>query len=121
MSRVSRGRQDYFSILGLENGTVKGEIKRAYRQLAKKYHPDINPSPDAHDKFIEITEAYEILMNSDVQVYYVDQETEMDAETLRAEYEKLRREARENARRYARMKYEKFQQEQEAFKKKWLA
>ena len=55
--------KDYHKILGLKQDATPDDIKQAYRAMAKKYHPDINKDPDAHDLFIEITEAYEILMN----------------------------------------------------------
>lgn len=51
----------YYRILGLNIGASEREIKRAYRNLAKLYHPDMNPSEAAHQKFLQITEAYEIL------------------------------------------------------------
>jgi hypothetical protein len=109
--------KDYFKILELEKDAGPDEIKRAYRQLAKKYHPDINKAPDAHEQFIKITEAYEILINQDLHEYYYHRETARDHGFMREQYEKARQEARESARRYARMKYEKFVREQEAFKK----
>jgi hypothetical protein len=109
--------KDYHKILGLNKDAGRDDIKRAYRQLAKKYHPDINKSPDAHDKFIMITEAYEILTNHDLYEYYSRRQTTRDTGTMRDQYEKAREEAREGARRYAKMKYEKFIREQEAFKK----
>ena len=109
--------KDYHKILGLEKDAGPEDIKRAYRQLAKKYHPDINHAPEAHDQFIRITEAYEILINSDLHEYYFHRESTRDTGFMRARYEKAREEAREEARRYARMKYEKFIREQEAFKK----
>lgn len=109
--------KDYYKILGLEKDAGPDDIKKAYRQLAKKYHPDINKAPDAHDQFIKITEAYEILINRDLHEYYFHREASRDPGFMRAQYEKAREEARENARYYARMKYEKFIREQEAFKK----
>ena len=109
--------KDYHKILGLKKDAGPDEIKRAYRQLAKKYHPDINKAPDAHDQFIKITEAYEILIHRDLHEYYFHRKTTRDPGFMHAQYEKAREEARENARRYARMKYEKFIREQEAFKK----
>lgn len=54
--------EEYYLKLGLPNGSSKEEVKRAYRQLVKRVHPDINPSENAHKQFIELTEAYEILM-----------------------------------------------------------
>ena len=47
-------KRDYYEVLGLSKGASQDEIKRAYRQLAKKYHPDINKEPGAEDKFKEI-------------------------------------------------------------------
>ncbi len=108
---------DYHKILGLKKDAGPDDIKRAYRQLAKKYHPDINKSPDAHDQFIKITEAYEILINMDLNEFYFHRETTRDHGFMQAQYDKAREEARERGRHYARMKYEKFILEQEAFKK----
>lgn len=53
--------KNYFQILGLEPNANKEQIKKAYRTLALRYHPDRNPSADAAAKFIEINEAYEVL------------------------------------------------------------
>ncbi len=54
-------KRDYYEVLGLQKGASDDEIKKAYRKLSKKYHPDINKEPDAEAKFKEISEAYEIL------------------------------------------------------------
>lgn len=54
-------RKHYLQILGLPETATKDDIRKAYRQLAKKYHPDISKEQDAHKKFIAITEAYDYL------------------------------------------------------------
>lgn len=53
--------KDYYKILGVDRNASDDEIKRAYRKLALKYHPDKNPEKDASDRFKEINEAYEVL------------------------------------------------------------
>lgn len=53
--------KDYYNTLGIMKDASDDDIKRAYRKLAMKYHPDKNKSPDAEDKFKEVAEAYEIL------------------------------------------------------------
>jgi curved DNA-binding protein len=53
--------QDYYKTLGIEKNARQDEIQRAYRKLARKYHPDINRSSDAEDTFKHINEAYEVL------------------------------------------------------------
>jgi len=54
-------KRDYYEVLGLAKGASADEIKRAYRKLAKKYHPDVNKEADAEAKFKEVSEAYEVL------------------------------------------------------------
>ena len=53
--------KDYYPPLGVRPDATVLLIKKAYRKLAKQYHPDVNDSPDAADRFREITEAYYIL------------------------------------------------------------
>jgi hypothetical protein len=55
---------DYYELLGLHADSSVEEIKKAYRKKARLYHPDINPSTDARDMFIRITEAYDFLITN---------------------------------------------------------
>ena len=52
---------DYYGTLGVDRDSSFDEIKKVYRKLAREYHPDVNPDPNASEKFKEITTAYEIL------------------------------------------------------------
>ena len=56
--------KDYYKILGLSKGASDDDIKKAYRKLALKYHPDKNKDPSAEEKFKEVAEAYEILSDA---------------------------------------------------------
>ena len=63
-------RKDYYKILGVEKGSDAEAVKKAYRQLAMKYHPDQNPDKDSEEKFKEISEAYEVLSDPDKRQRY---------------------------------------------------
>ena len=62
--------KDYYSILGVDKTASDDEIKSAYRRLAKKYHPDLNKTEEAANKFKEINEAYEVLGDSKKRANY---------------------------------------------------
>ena len=61
---------DYYEILGVTRNADKEELKRAYRRLARKYHPDVNKDPEAEDRFKEINRAYEALSEPELKSRY---------------------------------------------------
>ena len=63
-------KRDYYEVLGVPRTAPKDEIKDAYRKLALQYHPDRNKSPDAEEKFKEISEAYAVLSNEEKRTQY---------------------------------------------------
>ena len=63
-------KRDYYEVLGISKSASKDEIKKAYRKLAKKYHPDVNKEEDATEKFKEVQEAYEVLSDDQKRAQY---------------------------------------------------
>src|SRR5205085_7830157 len=64
-------KRDYYEVLGVDRSVSEEEIKRAYRKLAVKFHPDKNPdNPHAEEKFKELGEAYDVLMDADKRAAY---------------------------------------------------
>ncbi len=61
---------DYYQILGVSRDAEKSDVKKAYRKLARKYHPDVNQAANAEDKFKEVNEAYEVLKDADKRQAY---------------------------------------------------
>ncbi|HEY6553465.1 MAG TPA: DnaJ C-terminal domain-containing protein [Vicinamibacteria bacterium] len=62
--------KDYYAILGVKKDASEDDIQKAYRKLARKFHPDVNKAPEAETKFKEIGEAYEVLKDADKRQKY---------------------------------------------------
>lgn len=62
--------KDYYETLGIKREATEAEIKSAYRKLARKYHPDVNKTKEAEEKFKEINEAYEVLGDKQKRARY---------------------------------------------------
>ncbi|NLC34408.1 MAG: molecular chaperone DnaJ, partial [Erysipelothrix sp.] len=67
---MADNKRDYYEVLGIAKGASADEIKRAYRKLAKKYHPDMNKAADAEEKFKEVQQAYEVLSDDSKRATY---------------------------------------------------
>jgi len=62
--------KDYYAVMGVKNDATQDEIKRAYRKLARKYHPDVSQEADSEEKFKELGEAYEVLKDPEKRSAY---------------------------------------------------
>jgi molecular chaperone DnaJ len=67
---MSATKRDYYEVLGVSRNASADEIRKAYRRLARQYHPDVNKSPDAEARFKEINEAYEVLSDDQKRAAY---------------------------------------------------
>ena len=62
--------RDFYDVLGVSRGASQDEIQRAYRKLARTYHPDLNRDPAAEERFKEISEAYDVLSDPETRRRY---------------------------------------------------
>ncbi len=98
--------KQYYDILGLPNNAGKQAIKAAYRKLALKYHPDVNKAPNAEEKFLEISEAYEILISPNIiSVKKFEKAKKKQQEEIRK--------ARERAKANMRKRHDEFKEQEE--------
>src|ERR671932_2136659 len=67
---MSTTERDYYEVLGVERGADEQEIKKAFRRLARRLHPDVSEEPDAELRFREVSEAYEVLSNPETRQLY---------------------------------------------------
>jgi molecular chaperone DnaJ len=67
---ITVSKRDYYEVLGVARNATQAEIKKAFRKLAREYHPDVNPDSEAEQKFKEINEAYEVLSSERKRANY---------------------------------------------------
>ncbi|HEV3479314.1 MAG TPA: molecular chaperone DnaJ [Gaiellaceae bacterium] len=67
---MATAERDYYEVLGVRRDAAPGEIKKAFRKLARELHPDVSDAPDAEERFKEAVEAYEVLSKSETRELY---------------------------------------------------
>lgn len=111
-------RAYYASVLGIAPDAGAAEIKAAYRSLVKKFHPDVNPSPGARERFLELKKAYDFLLSTPYQPSY----SLHPAQKREEEYKKRREQRMRRAREIRKQKEEQEKEAWEQFQRspmKW--
>ena len=67
---MATSERDYYELLGVPRDATEADIKKAFRRLARELHPDVSDAPDAHERFREVVEAYEVLSKSETRELY---------------------------------------------------
>jgi curved DNA-binding protein CbpA len=106
---------DYYQLLGITKDASEAEIRAAYRRQAKIYHPDLNKSPDAHSRFIVITNAYETLIDSDRRHRYNQRFSSTPRSSMEA-YNDWLKAQKERAEHEAKMRYYEHLRNREKFR-----
>ncbi len=100
-------RSEAYRLLGLKPGATEGEIRKRYKMLALKVHPDINPSPDANEQFILLTNAVELLLSPDMPVYHHELNNERSRKSRNDSPEEQKRRMDEARMRFEQQKRQK--------------
>jgi len=114
--------ENYYSILNIDYRATDKEIIRAYRNMALKFHPDINKSPSAHDLFIKIHEAYEILKDPakrkiyDEKYYefFLKKEQTINIDDIlkdNPDFDNWKNQAKQNGEQYSQMTFQDYKNE----------
>jgi hypothetical protein len=107
--------ENYYRILGIPSDADETALKKAFRRLALKFHPDVNHAPDSNQRFQELCEAYEVLLRHIKYQTTVHTYRQNEPEEGGYSYEDVIREARAAAYSRARMKYDKMKAEKDLF------
>jgi hypothetical protein len=100
---------DHYAVLGLKKGASEAQIKKAFRKLALEWHPDLNASPDAEQKFIAINDAYETLTEGKQEATYSKSGFEK-ASSPKSALEKRREENRVRMRKFVERRQKEFRE-----------
>lgn len=102
---------DYYSTLGVPKTATQDEIKKAYKKLAFKFHPDVCKDFNAHEKFIKINEAYEFLSNPEKRAFYDNLRSSSNKSSKQNEqYQEWQEKARSTAKQNAQTEFSKYKQ-----------